>query len=377
MNKNIIQVSSSYFNDIVNTIREPLLVLSKNFKVVSANLSFYKTFKVTQKETENKLIYELGDNQWDIPKLRELLERILPAKIEFNDYEVVHKFNLLGHRTMVLNARQIFSEGIGQELILLAIEDITEKKQIEEAFRNTYKELERVNGELSDFTNIISHDLQEPLRTINSYIQLLSKKYEGKLDKRADEYISFIGDASKRLKNMIDVLLDYCRIGVDEEKLEQVDCTRLFEEVITSLQSLIQESKAKIKYATLPTIEANKTQLAQVFQNLIVNAIKFHKKNIVPEITISANKNDDNEYLFTISDNGIGIDLEHKDRIFQIFQRLHTREEYEGMGIGLTTCKKIVERHNGKIWVESEPGKGSTFYFTLPMTLPITTLTIL
>ncbi len=369
MNKNIIQVSSSYFDDIVNTIREPLLILSKDFKVVSANLSFYKVFKVTQKETENKLIYELGDNQWDIPKLRELLERILPTKVEFNDYEVAHNFKLLGHRTMLLNARQIFSEGIGQELILLAIEDITEKKQIEKVLHNTYRELERVNGELGDFTNIISHDLQEPLRTINSYVQLLSKKYKGKLDKQADEYISFIGDASKRLKNMINALLDYCRIGANEEKLEQVDCTHILEEIIASLQSLIHKSKAKIKYESLPIVKANKAQLAQVFQNLIMNAIKFHKKNTAPEVTISAS-NDGNGYLFSISDNGIGIDLEHKDRIFQIFQRLHTREEYEGMGIGLTTCKKIVEKHNGKIWVESELGKGSIFYFTVPTTLP-------
>ena len=227
-------------------------------------------------------------------------------------------------------------------------------------------ELEQKNKELEQFAYVASHDMQEPLRTTSSFVELLQQQYQGRLDERANKYLSFIAQSSDRMKVLIKDLLDYSRIGIKKE-LKQVDCSIMLNEVLADLGSAITETGATISTQQLPVISGYPTEIKQLFQNLVINAIKFTQKNISPQIKISV-ENIHGHWQFAFKDNGIGIDEKHSERIFVIFQRLHTRNEYEGSGIGLSHCKKIVELHKGKIWVESTAGKGSTFYFTLPAT---------
>ncbi len=245
----------------------------------------------------------------------------------------------------------------------MAIRDITERKNAENLHQIKTEELEIKNKELEQFAFVASHDLQEPLQTISSFVDLIGKEYQGKLDGSADKYISFITDATSRMKILIKSLLDYSRIGRSQD-FDQVDCNQLVRLIIEDLSTVIFDSNAKINIEKLPIILGHEYELKLVFQNLISNAIKFCAPDTIPEITINAEKEEDC-WKFMVQDNGIGIDKKHKDKIFVIFQRLHNRKAYEGAGIGLAHCKKIVELHGGKIWVVSEAGKGSTFYFTI------------
>ncbi len=225
------------------------------------------------------------------------------------------------------------------------------------------KDLERKNIELEQFAYIASHDLQEPLRTTSSFVALLQKQYQGKFDEKADKYFTFISDASDRMKVLIKNLLDYSRIG-NKKELEEVDCNKTLNEVLADLGTSISEANASIQHTPLPVIKGYSTEMKQLFQNLITNGMKFRKKGTTPEIKISAQKIE-GFWQFAFQDNGIGIDPKHNEKIFVIFQRLHTRNDYEGSGIGLSHCKKIVELHKGRIWVESKPNEGSTFHFTI------------
>jgi PAS domain S-box-containing protein len=346
-------------------VREPLIALDQDLRVVSASRSFYEVFKVTPKETVGQLIYDLGNKQWNIPKLRELLETILPEKATFDNYEVEHEFSTIGSRIMLLNARQIKRVWGKERIILLAIEDITERKKLEQKINQYSKELERSNVELSNFGSIVAHDLGAPLRAVSGFAGLLQKRYKEKLDAEADEYISHIVEGTGRMQHLIKDLLEYARVGTSSKPLVQVDANFIIEKALANLMFEITESRAVITADTLPTVSADDTRLIQLFQNLVGNALKYRTNT--PHIYISAERKD-GEWLFRISDNGIGIEPRQFERIFQIFQRLHTREEYSGTGIGLAICKKIVERLGGRIWVESKPGEGSTFFFTLPAT---------
>ena len=226
------------------------------------------------------------------------------------------------------------------------------------------KELKRSNAELEQFAYVASHDLQEPLRMVSSYLQLLEKRYKEKLDSDAHEFIGFAVDGALRMKRLINDLLAYSRISTKGEPFKPVECGVVLEKAIKNLEIAIQEKKASVTHDQLPKVMADEGQLIQLFQNLIANALKFCKDR-TPEIHISAKQGPEGRVV-GVRDNGIGIESEHFDKIFHIFQRLHTREEYAGTGIGLAVCKKIVERHGGKIWVESEAGKGTTFWFTIP-----------
>jgi light-regulated signal transduction histidine kinase (bacteriophytochrome) len=215
------------------------------------------------------------------------------------------------------------------------------------------------------FAYIASHDLQEPLRMVASYTQLLARRYKGKLDSAADEFIAYAVDGATRMQVLINDILAYSRVGTKGQEFRPTSCKTVFDEVLKGLQKTIGESNAEITCDYLPTVSADETQLGQLFQNLIINAIKF-KSNHSPRIHISAEENK-KEWIFSVKDNGIGIDPQFAERIFVIFQRLHGRTEYPGTGIGLAISKKIVERHGGRIWMESELGKGSTFCFTIPI----------
>ena len=232
-------------------------------------------------------------------------------------------------------------------------------------WEKTHQTLARKNKELEQFAYIASHDLQEPLRTVNSFVELLMKDYHGKLDHNADTYLQFISQAATRMSTLIKGLLDYSRIGQDKEPTT-VDCNSIIKEIQADFGTIINESQATLDIDELPKLKGYETELRLLFQNLISNAIKFQKKGTVPQIKISAQK-ENKRWKFSFADNGIGIATEHKQRIFSIFQRLHTKSEYDGTGIGLAHCQKIVDLHGGKIWVESKPNEGSTFYLTIPI----------
>lgn len=234
------------------------------------------------------------------------------------------------------------------------------EKRVEERTRS----LEASNAELEQFAYIISHDLQEPLRTISSFLELLQVRYGGRLDQNAKEFIGYAIDGANRLKTMIDDLLLYSRVGTRGTPFTSVDMNNVFTIVTNELGIAISESDAEISHESLPAINADFTQMVQLLENLIGNAIKFRGKDM-PQVAVHA-RDDDDEWIFSVADNGIGIEQIYKERIFNIFQRLHTRTEYPGTGIGLAICKRIVDRHGGRIWFDSEPGKGSVFYFTLP-----------
>lgn len=234
---------------------------------------------------------------------------------------------------------------------------------LEKKVENRTMELERKNKELEQFAYVASHDLQEPLKTVSGFVGLLNKQYKGRLDENADKYLEYILNASDRMRTLIKDLLVYSRIG-RAIAFVLADCNILLHEVLADMDNNIKESKAKIHTDTLPVLYTFPTELKLLFQNLISNAIKFRKRGVQPEINITVTKIP-GFWKFAVSDNGIGIDQQHRDRIFVIFQRLHNKKDYEGSGIGLAHCKKIVELHGGEIWVESLPGIGSTFYFTI------------
>ncbi len=243
--------------------------------------------------------------------------------------------------------------------------DITERKQAEEALQKTLADLERSNADLEQFAYVASHDLQEPLRMVSSFTQLLADRYQGKLDKDADEFISFAVDGANRMQGLIDDLLSYARVGTKGKPPAPVPADRTLDRALENLQAAIQENTVEITRNPLPTVMVDDVQLTQVFQNLIANAIKF-KGDRPPRISVSCEARGA-DWVFSVRDNGIGIDPQYFERIFTIFQRLNPRGKYPGTGIGLAMCKKIVLRHGGRIWAESKPGEGSTFFFTLPM----------
>ena len=253
-------------------------------------------------------------------------------------------------------------EGI---LVTAAIRDISERKESEEHLVKTVGELKRSNEELQQFAYVSSHDLQEPLRMVASYTQLLAKRYRGRLDSDADEFIAFAVDGCNRMQGLIHDLLAYSRAGTNGKAFCEVSAEDALQGALTNLRITIKQSGAVVSHDSLPAIRTDETQLTQVFQNLVGNAIKYRSAEL-PRVHISATTNGDNEWIFSVSDNGLGIDPQYFERIFILFQRLHGRTEFEGTGIGLAICKKVVERLGGRIWVESQPEKGSTFYFALP-----------
>jgi PAS domain S-box-containing protein len=245
--------------------------------------------------------------------------------------------------------------------------DITERKRAQVVLRAAYDELARSNAELQQFAYVASHDLQEPLRMIGSYTQLLERRYGEKLDSDAREFMDFIVDGATRMKQLIEDLLAYSRVGTRGKELRPVHAQGALDRALINLRAAIESSDAQITHDALPEVKADDTQLTQLLQNLIGNAIKFRKKDESIRIHVGV-QDAGEEWRFSVSDNGIGIEPQYFERIFMVFQRLHTRDEYPGTGIGLAICKKVVDRHRGRIWVESVYGKGSTFVFTLPKT---------
>jgi PAS domain S-box-containing protein len=244
--------------------------------------------------------------------------------------------------------------------------DITDRKMAEQALQSTADELDRSNKELEQFAYIASHDLQEPLRTIAGYLQLLSERYKGQIDEKADKYITYAVDGAERMSTIIRDLLSYSRVGTRGEAFQPVSSEEALEFALRNLRSASEQSGASITHDPLPVVNADKTQLAQLFQNLIGNAIKYRSPDRPPKIHVSAHQ-EDGFWTFEVEDNGIGFEQQYEDKMFRIFQRLHSRGKYPGTGIGLAICKRIIDRHGGRIWATGDPGRGAKFYFTIPI----------
>ncbi|MDT5157444.1 MAG: hypothetical protein QOH51_1801 [Acidobacteriota bacterium] len=372
-----------YFQNIVETVREPLIILDSDLRVTGASRSFYRTFKVTKEETEGRLIYELGDRQWDIPALRTLLEEILPERTQFDGFEVVHEFPRVGRRVILLNARRIISQERNATTILLAIEDITDRKRIEEKLKIYADKLERSNRELQDFAQVASHDLQEPLRKILSFGDRLRIKAGESLDADCQDYLQRMFNAAFRMQSLITDLMSFSKIETMGQPFVPTDLGLIAREVSADLETSVEKARGRLEIEELPTIDADPMQMRQLLQNLIGNSLKYFRAGVPPVVRVYSQKLDarspesmDESALarqlcqILVEDNGIGFDEKYLDRIFTVFQRLHKKGEYEGTGVGLAICRKIVDRHGGTITARSRPGQGTTFVVTLPVRQP-------
>jgi PAS domain S-box-containing protein len=507
-----------YFQNIVETVREPLVILDSDLRVQGASRSFYKTFSVTKEETEGRLIYELGDRQWDIPALRTLLEEILPEHTEFDNFEVDHVFPRVGRRVILLNARQVVTAERSATMILLAIEDITDRKKEEQILREseerlqtiienlheglvisdlngqlthfnqagldmhgfrsreeglkklpqfheilelsrldgsvlTFEEwplarvmagevltdyevclrridkdweaifsyggsivkapngqplafltitditkrkrieeklklysdkLERSNRELQDFAQVASHDLQEPLRKILAFGDRLKAKAGESLDQECRDYLQRMFNAAARMQILITDLMTFSRVETKSKTFVPTDLGVIAREVSADLETLIEQTGGRVDIEELPTMDADPVQMRQLLQNLIGNSLKYYRPGVPPVVRIYSQKLDERRResiskngartgqltQILVKDNGIGFDEKYLDRIFTMFQRLHKKGEYEGTGVGLAICRKIVDRHGGTITARSSPGQGTTFVVTMPVIQP-------
>ncbi|HEV8513272.1 MAG TPA: CheR family methyltransferase, partial [Cyclobacteriaceae bacterium] len=411
----LLNESYDYSEAIINTIHEPMLILDKELRVKSANQAFYKIFRVSKEETENALLFDLGNRQWDIPRLRELLIGIIPKNSHFHDFEVIHNFFSIGQKTMLLNASRIVQKSHGEQLILLAINDITEhallqlkekellkkdaidsktyslklEKAVEQRTRELEKvneslaekniELEKMNAELESFAYVSSHDLQEPLRKIQTFALRILETETQNLSEKGKDYFNRMQNASERMKKLIEDLLAFSRLSADDRKFETIDLSKIVTEVKIELREIIEEKNATIEAVNLGPVHVIPFQFRQLMYNLINNSLKFSNPKLPPLIVIKSvitegAKLDGDKFLpeksychISVTDNGIGFDQQYKDRIFEVFQKLHGKHEYAGTGIGLAIVKKVVENHNGIITVASKLNKGATFNIYIPV----------
>jgi two-component system CheB/CheR fusion protein len=403
----LLEESYNYSQTIIATIHEPMVVLTSNFRVKSANKSFYKKFNVTVEETERKPLFELGNKQWDIPKLRELLESILTKNSHFENFMVTHVFPGVGEKVMLLNASRIVQKAHREKLILLAIKDITErhtkqkvadgkneenirmhrqhKMELEEIVTGRTGELERKNIELEtankdlvSFTYISSHDLQEPLRKIRTFASLILKEDEVNLSESGKAHFGKIMSTVERMRFLIEDLLAYSRTKSDDRVFENTDVNLLVADVAKDFEDVIEQKKAIIEVKKLCKVEVIPFQFRQLLHNLISNSLKFSKPNIPTHIIItskmiSGHKTGSNLLLpkkkhcqLTYTDNGIGFDIQYKERIFEAFQRLNSVVDFPGTGIGLAICKRIVENHNGMMTATGKLNEGVRFDIYIP-----------
>jgi two-component system, cell cycle sensor histidine kinase PleC len=371
--------SQEYSESIINTVREPLIALDQDLRVLSVSRSFYNVFKVNPEETIGQLIYDLGNKQWNIPKLRELLETILPKKTTFDNYEVEHVFTTIGKRIMLLNARQI-QRVLGKErIILLAIEDITERREIENGLKKAHEDLKELASELersarvkSEFLANISHELRTPLNSIIGFSEVLIDETFGPLNEKQKQYVNYVLSSGKHLLSLINQILDMAKIeaGKMTLTLRSVSMKSLLNEIPMLVADMVRKKKLEMLLEIaedLPKIEVDELKVKEIMYNLLSNAIKFTPEG--GKIGMRA-KNADSEIEIVVWDTGLGIAPENMEKIFEGFFRVDTpySQVTEGTGLGLPLSKKLVELHGGKLSIISEGlNKGTEVRFTLPI----------
>ena len=356
--------SREFAENIINTVRESLLALDQDLRVIKANRSFYEFFKAKPEETMGQLIYDLGNKQWNIPELRELLETILPQKAAFDNYKVEHDFADIGRRVMLLNARQI-QRVLGKErIILLAIEDITERNESENSLEIARKELEATNKELETFTCSVSHDLRAPLRAVVGFSRILLDEHAAQLPPEVQRYLNLVLSNTLQMGRLLDDLLSFSRFSRQALAKDQVDPAALIREALDLLCGEQLGRPVKMTVGDLPPCQGDRALLKQVFVNLLSNALKFTRQREPAVIEVGSSLKD-GENVYFVRDNGVCFDMCYVGKLFGVFQRLHASEAYEGTGVGLAIVQRIVHRHGGRVWAEAKPDKGATFYFTL------------
>ena len=391
-----------YAEAIVSTIHEPLVILTKNFRIKSANKCFYEKFNVTEQQTEGKDFFEWGNGIWNVPELESKLKKILPERSFFEEVEINISSYFKNEKILLLNARQVVNETSNEQLILLAMQDITERKLLERKEKTFSQELEREvidrtkelrqsnlnlqysNESLDQFASIASHDLQEPLRKIQTFATLLKGKFESSLSQDGKEIINKINVAADRMSQLIKEVRQYSKVVYTPRTFTQTNLDTILRNVLSDLELRIIETKATIHYhESLPVIDALLLQINQLFYNLLTNALKFYKEPSSPVVTITCRslRPEEMEKFPTLdkdiphieikfTDNGIGFEQQFADQIFQIFERLHPSDEFDGTGIGLALCKKIVENHRGHIYALSNENEGASFLIILPTRQP-------
>jgi two-component system CheB/CheR fusion protein len=384
--------SRKYAEAIVSTIHEPLVILTKDFRIKSANKSFYEKFNESEAQTAGKMFFELGNGKWDIPGLREKLQKILPDQSFFEKLEIKIALPSVGQRIMELNARQLVNENSNEQLILLAIQDVTDRKLFEKELELQVMErtkelkeanlnLQHSNENLQQFASIASHDLQEPLRKIKTFASILSRQFASHITDEGYGIINKIRLSADRMSELIKAVLKYSKIVHAEKEYLPTNLDEVLKNVMGDLDLLVSETKAELVYhEPLPQIDAIPLQMNQLFYNLLTNAMKFRQETVPPRISITSRVLSDDEIKkypdlkedvqhteIRVTDNGIGFDQQFGEQIFQIFERLHTPDEFEGTGVGLALCKQIVENHHGHLFAKSKENEGAAFFVILPV----------
>jgi PAS domain S-box-containing protein len=367
----------AFAQSIVETVRHPLLVLDLGLRVRKANAAFRRTFAVAQAETEGRLVRELGGGQWDIPRLREVLEEVARGGRPFEDFEVRHDFPNVGVKVMVLDARRVTNDADGTPMVLLAIEDVTDSRRAWDALYRLNRELddrvgertaqlEAANRELEAFAYSVSHDLRAPLRALDGFSDELLRSYPGRvLDDRGQHYLRRLRSGTQRMGRLIDDMLQLSRINRGEMSRETVDLSALAGEVAAELAG--GEPGRRVAFAIEPGLSAvgDGALLRVALVNLLGNAWKFTSKKPTATITVGREEHEGVPAFF-VRDDGAGFDMAHSSKLFGAFQRLHGEREFPGNGVGLATVQRVVHRHGGRVWAEGSPGQGAAFHFTLP-----------
>jgi PAS domain S-box-containing protein len=354
--------SQATLKAIIDNTPAVIYMKDRKSRLILANQGLEKLLGAREEELLGKSDYDFWAKEY-ADKLRENDLKVFESGQSLKTEEIIPAEGV--QRTYIVHKFPLYIEGHDESIVCGISMDITEQKESENALRTLSAELQRSNRELEQFASVASHDLKEPIRMVNSYLQLLSKKVWGQLDETSRGYLTFALDSSKRMCDLVDSLLKYAKLGSKRLDLEAIEVNSLLRDVIENLGSMIRDAKAEIQFQGLPTIRADRIQLAQLFQNLISNGLKFSRKDQAPRVRITSQEAKDG-WTFAVEDNGIGIEPEYRGEIFDIFRRLHPQSDYPGEGIGLATCKRIAERHGGRIWVEASSLGGASFSFRLP-----------
>lgn len=359
-----LEASEARYRRLHQTMRDAFVQMDMTGRIVDSNDAFQQMLGHEKKALLSMKEADLTPQTWRARVAKIVAEQVLPlGRSEVFEKEYVRAD---GSRFPAELRTFLITDDSHNPIGMWSIvRDVTQRKQAEIERENAIKALKQSNEDLKQFAYVASHDLQEPLRMVSSYTQLLAERYEDQLDEKAHKFINYAVDGAARMQTLIRDLLAFSRVETRAQGFKAVDCQSALNIAIANLKTIIDETGTLVTTCDLPNIRADASQLTQLFQNLISNGIKFRKPSTPPHIHISAERVKD-RWRFAVQDNGIGIDSKYKERVFVIFQRLHTRREYPGTGIGLAMCKRIVHRHGGRIWFESSPGKGATFYFSLP-----------